>query len=248
MRVCINNAYSSIIALNYSLPLGSASGANLFMAYCAPMESVIPAGITINGFTDDHSIRRSFIKDSRDQELQSILMLMDTVAAIAFWMDTMHLKLNPDKTEFIMFGYRSQLVKSKTNCVSISDSTIPRSPSVKYLRVTLDENLSLKEHILLKCRKAMAKLVMICNIQKFLTKDACTTLVLGLCISHLDYANTLFYGLPDKTISHLQRIQAMCAKLTLEKSKFDSTIEALAQLHWLPIRQRINYKKSNNHS
>ena len=34
----------------------------------------------------------------------------------------------------------------------------------------------------------------------------------------------------------------MCAKLTLQKAKFDSTTEALAQLHWLPIRQRITFK------
>ena len=182
------------------------SGANIFMAYCALIECVIPAGITINGFTDDHSIRRSFIADSQDQKLQSLLMLMDTVASIASWMDTMHLKLNPDKTEFIIFGYRSQLVKCTTNCVNISGSTIPRSSSIKYLGVTLGENLSLKEHILLKFRKPMANFVMIHNIQKILTKDACTILVLGLCISHLNYTNTLFYGLPDKTFSHLQRI------------------------------------------
>ena len=35
MRVCINDAYSSIRALNFSVPQGSASGANLFMAICA---------------------------------------------------------------------------------------------------------------------------------------------------------------------------------------------------------------------
>ena len=223
MRVCINDAYSSIKALNYSVLQGSASGANLFTAYGAPIESVLPAGITINGFTEDHSIRKSFIADSRDQDHQLISMLVDTVTTIASWVDTMSLKLNPDKTEFIMFSYRSQLVKCTTNSVSNSDSTISRSLSVKYLGVTLDENLSLKEHILLKCKKAMANFVIICNIHKFLTKDACTTLVLGLCISHLDYTNAVFYGLPEKTISHLQRIQAMCAKLTLEKSKFDST-------------------------
>ena len=62
------------------------------MAYCAPIESVIPAGITINGFTDDYPIIRSFIIDSRDEELPSILMLMNTVATIASWMDTMHMK------------------------------------------------------------------------------------------------------------------------------------------------------------
>ena len=79
-------------------------GIYIFTAYCAPIESVIPAAITINGLADNQSIRRSFITDSRDQELQSNLMLMDTVATIASWMDTMHLKLNPDRSEFITFS------------------------------------------------------------------------------------------------------------------------------------------------
>ena len=106
-------------------------------------------------------------------------MLMDTVTAIASWMDTIHLKLNSDNTEFIMFGYRRQLVKCAKDSVSISDSAISRSPSVKYLGVSFDENLSLKDHIILKCRKAMANFVMICNISKFLTNDAGTTLILA---------------------------------------------------------------------
>ena len=159
MKVHINDAYSSIRTLNYSVPQGSASGANLFTAYCVLIKSVIPAGTTINGFTDDHLIRKPFNADSRDQESQSILLLMDTVANIASWMDTMHLKLNPDKTKFIMFGYKNQLAKCATNYVTISNNTIPKNPSVKYLGVILDENLNLKEHILSKCRKAMANFV-----------------------------------------------------------------------------------------
>ena len=153
MKVHINNAYSSIRTLSYSVLQGSASGANLFTAYCAPIESVIPDGITINGFANDHSIRKPFSADGSDQESQSILLMMDTVANIASWMDTMCLKLNPDKTEFIMFGYRNQLVKCMASYVTISDSTIPKSPSVKYLGVTLDENLNLKEHILINAER-----------------------------------------------------------------------------------------------
>ena len=91
-------------------------------------------------------------------------------------------------------------------------------------------------------RTAIANFVKIRNIWQYLTTDACTTLVLGLCISHLDYANALYYGLPDKTISHLQMLQSMCGKLTLRKSKYDSTTDALSQLHWLPIKHRINFK------
>ena len=168
--------------------------------------------------------------------------MVDTVANIASWMDTMHLQFNPDKTEFIMFGYRNQLDKCKTSYVTISGSIIPKSPSAKYLGVTLDENLNLKEHILTKCKTAIANFVRICNIQQYLTTDACSTLVLGLCVSHLDYANALYYGLPNKSISHLQIVESMCAKLTLRRSKYDSTTDALLQLHWLPIKHRINFK------
>ena len=153
MKVHINDAYSSSRTLNYSVPQGSASGAKLFTAYCAPIKSVIPAGIIINRFTDDHWIRKPFNADSWDQESQSILLMMDMVANIASWMDTMHLKLNPDKTEFIMFGYRNQLVKCTTSFVTISDSTIPKSPSVKYLGVTLDKNQISKSIYSLKAER-----------------------------------------------------------------------------------------------
>ena len=64
MKVHINDAYSSIRTLNYSVPRGSASGANLFTAYYAPTESIIPAGITINGFANDHLIRKPFSADN----------------------------------------------------------------------------------------------------------------------------------------------------------------------------------------
>ena len=51
-----------------------------------------------------------------------------------------------------------------------------------------------------------------------------------------------YYALPDKTISHLQMLQPMCAKHTLRKSKYDSTTDTLAQLHLLLIKHRINFK------
>ena len=60
MKVHINDAYSSIRTLNYSVPQGRASGANLFTAHFAPIELVIPGGITINGFINNHLIRKPF--------------------------------------------------------------------------------------------------------------------------------------------------------------------------------------------
>ena len=77
---------------------------------------------------------------------------------------------------------------------------------------------------------------------KALTLAACHTLVLMLCTSHLDYTNALLYGMTKKLTYKYQRIQNMCAKLALNKFKYDSATECLKQLQLLPIEQRIQHK------
>ena len=80
------------------------------------------------------------------------------------------------------------------------------------------------------------------GIHHLLTDEAASSLVLSLCVSHLDYCNTALYGLPDITIGRMQRVQNMCACLVLRRSKWESAMACLAKLHWLPIRQCITFK------
>ena len=116
------------------------------------------------------------------------------------------------------------------------------SSDVKYLREILNNKLNFNKHITLKIKKAMSNFIHIRATWKYLSKQACTTLVLTLCISHLDYDNALLYGLPKKSIKRLQTVQNMCAELVLQCSKYLSTTQALMDLHWLLIEQWIQYK------
>ena len=88
----------------------------------------------------------------------------------------------------------------------------------------------------------MANFIKIKSICKYITREACTTLVLMLYMSNLDYSNDLPYGLPNKTIKRYQVIQNICTKLVLGRPKYSSSTEVLKCLHWLPIQQRITYK------
>ena len=58
--------------------------------------------ITLNRFADDHSLRKSFLAGNRTQEQQTKCIMELTFNNIKEWMDSMHLKLNSDKTEYIM--------------------------------------------------------------------------------------------------------------------------------------------------
>ena len=53
---------------------------------------------------------------------------------------------------------------------------------------------SLKTHITKKCQAAMENLVKIHKIRKYLMEEATKLLLVGLVLSHLDYANTILAG------------------------------------------------------
>ena len=78
--------------------------------------------------------------------------------------------------------------------------------------------------------------------RKFLTRSANNKLVVSLVISHLDYTNALLGGLPNCSLDPLQRVQNIAAKIVLGKGRYDSSTRCLAELHWLPIQQRIEFK------
>ena len=88
----------------------------------------------------------------------------------------------------------------------------------------------------------MLNFIKIKALRPSLTTAAHHTLVLMLCISHLDYVNALLYGMTKKLKLKYQRIQNMCAKLVLNKQKYDSATKCLWELHWLPIEQGIQHK------
>ena len=75
---------------------------------------------------------------------KSISSLSDCLTDISLWMKSCTLKLNSDKTEFIMFGTKQQRHKLYTNFpVKLLDNDITPSDSVRNLGVIFDRDVSL---------------------------------------------------------------------------------------------------------
>src|SRR5688572_10373203 len=70
-----------------------------------------------------------------------------------------------------------------------------------------------------------------------------TTLVHALICSRIDYGNAVYIGLSSTNRSKLQSILNAAARLIGGVAKFDHISYFIRDsLHWLPIRQRIQFK------
>ena len=117
--------------------------------------------------------------------------------------------------EYILHGSKQQLKNTTHKPFKVGPDFIELSNRVKYLGGVQDNTLNFESHISLKVQKAMTNFIKIKSICKYITKETCTTLVLMLSISHLDYSNAVVYRLPNKTIKIYQMIWNIYAKPVL---------------------------------
>jgi len=69
------------------------------------------------------------------------------------------------------------------------------------------------------------------------------TLVHALISSRVDYCNTAIYGACVGYLRPLQSVLNGAARLIVRKRKYDHITDTIRHdLHWLPVRQRIQYK------
>ena len=133
--------------LDYSVPQGSIQGAFLFVAYASMLDEIVDSTkLELNGFADDHSVRRSFKPSKLDhkEELDTIAVMEQSMLDIKSWMDQVHLKMNESKTKFIYFGWPSQLDKCITTTINVNGEEMERANITKYLGAYLDSKLDSK--------------------------------------------------------------------------------------------------------
>ena len=74
----------------------------------------------LSGFADDHCIRKSFTAKCHTSEENTI----NTMEKTTDWMTSVWLKLNSDKTEFIMFGSMQMLKYANTSHLNFGTTPI----------------------------------------------------------------------------------------------------------------------------
>ena len=112
---------------------------------------------------------------------------------------------------------------------------------MKVLGVVLDRRLAFDRHVTAVARACNYHAWAIQHIGH-LSAELADTLNCSLILSRLDYCNAVLYGAQVSSIQKLQRVQNTAARIVTQSPRRAHALPLLEQLHWLPVRQRIEYK------
>ena len=240
--VKIGSTLSELSKLIYGVPQGSVLGPLLFSLYTTPLSKIIHLHphIKFHFYADDTQL---YIHLSHKNASAALARLNACLLDVQRWMSLSKLKLNPEKTEFIVFGSKSQRQKlSSYFPVSIFGSLIHPVDSVRNLGVWFDAEFSFSEHVKRTCKACFLQMRDLRRIRQYLTAEVAVLVANALVSSRLDYCNPLFRSLSCLNLHKLQSIQNTLARIVTNHRRYAHVTPILKQLHWLPMKYRCMFK------
>ena len=237
--ISIKGELSENILLEEGVPQGSVNGPLLFTLFSAPLGDVIKShDINFMTYADDTQMYLVLHPSERDFYIPRLELCLRDIKA---WTMTNRLVLNDSKTELVHIC--SKFVKSPSfPKITIGTSEVDISTAAKNLGVVFDKSLDMKDHVKNLVRAASFAIYRIGRLRRYLDRPSVERLVHAFVSSRLDSCNALLYGLQEKEIAKLQRVQNTAARLVTGCKKHDHITPVLRDLHWLPVHQRIRYK------
>ena len=137
------------------------------------------------------------------------------------FMFTNKLKLNPDKTEFILIGSKNNHKQLLPHFpINILGNKVSPAQSVRNLGVVFDSNFIFSDHVSQVIKSTRVHVRDLYRICPLLDLKTSVLLAHAVVSGRLDYCNSLFLSLTNSELGSLQLVQNSLCRVITRFSKF----------------------------
>jgi len=243
--VVLDGSYSEKADLQYGVPQGSILGPVLFTLYTQPLvEIFLRRGINYHLYADDIQFYLTFNLNEHCNSFPAAQReVEDCIYEVQSWLSSNFLKLNNDKTEILILRTNKHDSITDLNVpFDLGGCNITCKEVVKNIGCFMDCRLGMESHINNVARTCFMCIRQLYKVKKYVPPQSLKKLVHALVINRVDYLNGLYGGLPLGTTARLQRCLNSAARLISGKNRRESVTPVLKDLHWLPVKYRIQFK------
>lgn len=239
--VRVDKHKSTHLPITHGVPQGSILGPTLFLVYINGLTNLKLTKGEIISFADDTAM--VFAGESWDEVFTNAQNGFDTTRG---WLQKNILTLNTDKTKYICFSIR-QAVSIRGDlrivsheCISSDScvcSSLERVSTLKYLGITLDNNLNFKEHVKILCNRVRKLIYVFKNLRHVADPALLKRIYQALCQSLLTYCISSWGGICKTTLKAVEVAQRAILKVSTFKPMRFPTAELFQLCEVLTVRQ-----------
>jgi hypothetical protein len=247
--VKMNTFCSEMKEITHGVPQGSVLGAVLFLIYINDLCEARLYG-SITSFADDTAL--CYRRDSWDQIERE--MNLD-LAALQWWFSTNSMLLSPEKTKFVNFSLRQDInfqnpivykclkcLSSNTFCIS-KCAIVGRVNCIKYLGLTLDQELNWKQHIFTLKQKLNNTLRIFYFLNNLFNSVSILRMIyFSIVHSRIDYGLTYWGGTYDVNTKPIFILQKNFIRLITKSTRTEASFPLFTRLNILPLKYMFVYK------
>ena len=234
----VNNKESGSQSIHFGVPQGSILGPLLFILFINDIPSATK-NCASKLFADDTSLILHH---------KNINILVNNaeiaLSNISKWFKLNKLSVSHSKSSFVLFHNRQKDSCEELTDLHVDDDFIPRSKTVKYIGLHLDENLTWDFHIKELCSSLTKYFSLFYHIRNFIDKRLALTIYYACIFSKISYGIEIYGTAYFTKIEKIQTLQNKLLKVLTKRDYLYCTDQLHIDLNILKVADIRRHKIS----
>ena len=148
-QVVIDGATSDKFDIDFGVPQGSCIGLLLFSIYASQLFDIVSQHLpTVHCYADDTKLYLAFRPGDCATQDSAVAAMEACIQDVREWVIKDKLKINDDKSEFILIGTQAQMKKVDIDNITVGDSCIsPSTDVIRNLGAWFHVNFTMSTHV-----------------------------------------------------------------------------------------------------